>query len=235
MIDLLKWDTDFLGFPVGLIRDVDNPENLNEHLDYFKQKGYRLVYFFANPNDEKVNHEALINKGLLTDIKVHYGLVMSDIIPEPDSENILIYNSSEPDEMLYKLALQSGEYSRFRTDIKFPFGSFEKLYKLWMLRSVMRIIADEVFVYQKEGLIKGVITVYQKSNVGNIGLLGVDILSRGEKIGTKLMTHTKNYFFQKKICKLEVVTQMANKSACAFYEKSGFNIIRTENIYHFWL
>jgi len=31
------------------------------------------------------------------------------------------------------------------------------------------------------------------------------------------------------------VAQKANKNACAFYEKSGFNIIKTENVYHFWL
>lgn len=235
MIEHLQWDSDFFGFPTGTIRNVDTPSVLKENLENFRLQGFRLVYLFSDPGNVGVNQEALKNNGVLADIKVSYGMVLNTYNTETECENIFAYNNSEVDEKLYCLALQSGEYSRFRTDKNFPSGTFEKLYKFWMLRSVKRILADEVFCYQKEGIIKGMITVYQKSNTGVIGLVGVDISCRGEKIGSKLIANIKNYYFKKGISNLEVVTQKANKNACAFYEKSGFNIIRTENVYHFWL
>jgi ribosomal protein S18 acetylase RimI-like enzyme len=34
---------------------------------------------------------------------------------------------------------------------------------------------------------------------------------------------------------IEVVTQLENTGACAFYSKSGFEISNVQNIYHFWL
>ncbi len=235
MIEHLKWDSNFFGFPTGTIRSVETPSILKETLEKFRVQGYKLVYFFSDPGNVAVNQEALRNNGILADIKVSYGMVLNNNNTEPGCENIYLYDNDEPGETLYELALQSGEYSRFWTDKNFPSGTYEKLYKLWMLRSVKRILADEVFCYQKEGLIKGMITVYQKSDTGVIGLLGVDVSCRGEKIGSKLISHTKNFYLKKGITKIEVVTQKANKNACAFYEKSGFSIIKTENVYHFWL
>jgi dTDP-4-amino-4,6-dideoxy-D-galactose acyltransferase len=40
---------------------------------------------------------------------------------------------------------------------------------------------------------------------------------------------------EKNIHLLDVATQLNNADACKFYERLGFNITRTENIYHIWL
>lgn len=235
MISYLEWDTIFLGVKTGILSDISSSLVLKNYLTQLKQEGYKLVYFFAEPSNISINQTAISNNGLLVDIKVTYSFDINDFSPNFTYENIKTYENTKTNESIINLALQSGEYSRFNTDKNFVLGTYEKLYKIWILQSISKSIADDVFVYENEGIIKGFISVYENSGLGKIGLLGVDVFSRGEKTGSKLIDYTKNYFYKRGIAKVEVITQHENKRACAFYEKAGFSVYKVVNVYHFWL
>jgi len=235
MIKYLDWDTNFFGFKTGKIVNVVDSITLENILNKAKEDKYKLIYLFTHPNIDSINKIALKNNGLLVDTKITFSLELKCFLPKYTFENIITYNDSELDKTLLSLAFQSGEYSRFKTDKNFSSGIFEKLYTIWMEESVKRKIADEVFVYTKANKICGMITVSEDLGIAKIGLIGVDILSRGEQIGSKLIDFTKNYFNKRGLNKMEVVTQLENLKACAFYKHVGFSIAKSENVYHLWL
>ena len=148
---------------------------------------------------------------------------------------IISYPIQEPTPELIELAIESGKYSRFRIDNGFSEGIYEKLYTQWITNSTLRLNADEVFVYQTGNKIKGMITLTEKQQIGNIGLIAVAPDSQGLGIGKKLVNRIIHYYHSKGIENLDVVTQNANKNACDFYKKIGFKILNIKNVYHFWL
>lgn len=66
------------------------------------------------------------------------------------SVSIVPYTAAAPDSELLSLALNSGEFSRFKLDPLFSAELFEKLYTRWITRSVRKEIAWQVLV-AKEG------------------------------------------------------------------------------------
>jgi dTDP-4-amino-4,6-dideoxy-D-galactose acyltransferase len=133
------------------------------------------------------------------------------------------------------LAIQSGEYSRFKTDPNFGISEFERFYKEWIINSVSGKIADGILIYKNNDRIVGMITYKIKDNFCTIGLLAVDRDFRGKSIGKLLIGGLINELTGKNISRLYVVTQKANHAACRFYEKCGFIVDKVENVYHFWI
>ena len=74
-----------------------------------------------------------------------------------------------------------------------------------------------------------------KDTRADIGLLAVDEEARGKSIGKLLMHAAFIKCRDLGYKEVQVVTQKANATACAFYEKLGFRIEKVENIYHFWI
>jgi dTDP-4-amino-4,6-dideoxy-D-galactose acyltransferase len=229
------WDTEFFKFNVGyvLINNITKFE-LDSIVDDIKANKYKLVYFFVHPDDE-TSINTLSKTGIyLVDKKVVYTVNLKNdagyisdgkIFPINQNHNVNLPN-------LQPIVLQSGKYSRFNTDKNIPYMFFEKMYTEWMANSLNKKIADEVFVYDND--IKGFVTIAVKNNIADIGLLAVDEKYRGNSIGTKLVKYVFNYCAGNNVKSINVATQMANKGACVFYEKLGFNISQVTNIYHYF-
>ncbi|MHB8876384.1 MAG: GNAT family protein [Myxococcaceae bacterium] len=83
------------------------------------------------------------------------------------------------DSELTRLALAAGEHSRFNRAPRFPKGGFEKLYRLWIERSITHEIADAVFVARRRAGLTGLVTVGEKQGRADIGLIAVDASARG--------------------------------------------------------
>jgi dTDP-4-amino-4,6-dideoxy-D-galactose acyltransferase len=79
------------------------------------------------------------------------------------------------------------------------------------------------------------VTVGPQVDRASIGLIAVDPEFSGKGIGTALVYAAKNWASQNQFSIGQVVTQAANHSACALYEKCGYNAEKTVGFYHFWL
>jgi len=230
-IEKLEWDSVFFGINVGKF-EVKNG-CLQD--DFTEVTNFDLVYFFVDPDDHWSN-QILIKKGaLLVDEKVTYAKKVE--ITETGIENVISYQrrNNSLDNEVVRIGLQSSLYSRFCLDPSIKKEDSERLYKIWMERSIDREIAKEVFVYiDDEGKVQGVITVGERGERANIGILAVDKDVRGKHIGKKLIQKTEEYCLKESYNQFQVVTQRANAGACKFYEKCGFSIIESVNIYHYW-
>ena len=151
------------------------------------------------------------------------------------SDLIRPYKLNYSSDKLKILALQSGLYSRFKIDLRFDNGEFQKLYSEWIEKSVKKIISKEILVYYKQNDEKGFVTLDIKAGIGSIGLIAVDELERGNSIGKELMNAALYFFKNQNVNNIEVVTQKANVIACKFYKSLGFEVKSIENIYHIWI
>jgi len=233
-----KWDSQFFGFKVAkLIPENILPIELEEVLHSLKKDLFRFIYLFLDPADEVFNRSAIKNKGILVDEKVTYSIKLTGDFSKNLNDNIIEYkvHDEQLDDQIINLALQAGAYSRFKKDPNLSMDQFIQLYSAWAKNSLNGIMADHVFVYKIDKCIKGFITLRTENRVGEICLIGVDKKERGNRIGSKLITSAKSFFYDNDIVEIKVVTQKENVLACRFYEKSGFSINKIQNVYHFWL
>lgn len=233
MIKYLEWDSNFLGFKVGSISQL-NTETLEQALEYAKSEKYKLIYLFAAadcfvPTDflQKYN-------GKLVDRKVLYVYGLSDqVITNYDQTNL--YTSPEVSDDLLQLAYESGKYSRFKLDKNLTPKVFTDMYKLWIENSVNGQMADRIYVVEQDNKITAMLTLKEKSETLHIGLIATAVESQGRGFGKQLINRTRQTAFELGLKNIEVPTQYDNKQACRFYEACGFQVKSIINIYHFWL
>lgn len=232
---VLAWDTDFLGFSVGRVTldGLAEPAAATLLADS-RQVGLELLYCFVRPDDE-ASAAALRQLGArLMDRKVTYAMPLR---PEMAAEaDPTIQPTTTWSEALRSMALQSGEYSRFRLDEQFRPEVFVQLYETWLRNSLSGQLARAVLVHRApDGTENGLLTLGEKNGRADIGLLAVDRAARGGRIGKRLVQQAQRLALDWGYAELQVVTQQDNESACRFYESCGFRPDQVEHIYHLWL
>jgi dTDP-4-amino-4,6-dideoxy-D-galactose acyltransferase len=230
----LQWDSEFLGYAVGRIEAGKGAEKqLPELLAQARDARYRLLYILVHPTDVASQEEAQRLGAVLVDRKVTFVQALGparETVAEPD-----IREAHEMSCQLRSLALQSGEYSRFRRDANFDRHVFEQLYTKWIENSLTGELARSVLVFQPAETALGVLTLGLKQGRADIGMLAVDETARGARIGPRLITVAKQRARAWGVAEVQVVTQLENEGACRFYEKCGFQQERVDYIYHLWL
>lgn len=230
MVGRLQWDSDFLGLRIGRTDIMSNERwCVLLHEANVLRMQYDLIYVFS---EQKLptNTDGMC----LVDTKTIYAKSINSSAIMPNS--IKCYQETAPNDDLYRLALVSGVYSRFRLDDNLPVGAYERMYRCWIERSVDGSMADIVFVHRDDNQIDGMITLKLETDVAHIGLVAVDDGAQGKGIGTMLIKAAEAYLLDHTtIRNLKVVTQWANKPACHLYEKNGFLVETKTNIYHWWL
>jgi dTDP-4-amino-4,6-dideoxy-D-galactose acyltransferase len=231
----LAWDTQQLGVPTAKITlSAPHLSALHEILKKSRAEGLKLIYVLLNSNEKEAISEAEKQEGLLVDHKITYCINLTSFPSEMD-KNIMPYTEKSPSMDLLNLTYESGKYSRFRTDPRITHAQFQQIYKEWISNSINHTIADEVLVFKQGGKIHGMVTLGEKNQRGDIGLLAVDENMRGQQIGTKLVQAAHIYFLKNNYIQAQVVTQQTNIPACRLYEKCGYHIEKTECFFHFWL
>ena len=234
--EILEWDSQFFGFTVACLQITSIKEiELKKLIKELTKKKIELLYIFCNSRLDDSIAECL--GGRLVDIKVTYVNNLQDSkLNISNFESFAIpFNESMSYDCLEKLAISSGEYSRFATDPNFPRSKFVAMYKTWIRRSVLGEIAKEVLVIHENEDIAGMVTLGEKNGRGDIGLVAVDQRYRGRKIGNRLIMDSLRYFSAENYSFAQVVTQKDNLPACRLYEKCGFSFECEEYLYHFWL
>lgn len=235
-LEYLQWDSQFFGLKIGKIvcNNENYPNELNQLINIAKGENYSLLYVFSSEHILLNEKELVKNNAFLADRKIVYQRNTDQEMIRID-DCILDYNEKKISEDLLNLTYVSGQYSRFLLDKKLPENAFEKLYKVWIEKSLSKEIADKVFVAQINHKVVGFVTLKIKNKKGQIGLIAVSEQARGQKIGSKLIDACILYLQEKSINNLIVQTQLANTQACGFYERYGFKKELITNIYHFWI
>lgn len=224
--EILQWDSDFFNFKVAKIKN-----NILLEEDFLKKlsnENVQLAYYSSKTKLTKTSNE-YYNIDLV-DEKVTFlkEIEKSSLISKAES-----YLEKYPDKKLINLAIESGIYSRFNVDPKIGRKKFEELYTRWIVKSVSKEIADDVLVYKIEGEITGFVTVGQKNERADIGIIAVDKSYRGKGIGKTLMKAAEN-FYSDKLKLIQVVTQGGNFPAIKLYLSCGYKPEKTEYFYHLW-
>lgn len=261
-MELLDFDSNLFGFHVGrLILQDDTSESIGDELQQaYSSKDIKLVYIICPTleNTRSFSTELSTHKsipGYKVDVKTTYtarlssfdkhklvslaymGSIARAVAHKPCSEN-----SISP--ILRDLAISSGEWSRFRIDSGVPRIAFEKMFETWLINSLSRSIADEVFlaIDVATGAEIGFITVKLQpaTNEVNIGLLSVLQTHRRMGVGSMLLSRAVLWAIEQigggaPDSFMSIVTQGANATACRTYDNFGFKVTSTQDIYHAWL
>ena len=229
-IRTLQWDSDFFGLRIGRADILSTEDALflaSQHEELKRQ--FDLLYVF-DPN--AIGFEA--EGARLVDEKILYSKPCE---PREQYAEVSFYQDASPSDDLYRLALVSGGYSRFKLDERLPKGSYERLYNRWIENACPKDGTNKQILtcLDTNNIAKGMITIDHQGELGHIGLVAVDTDCQHQGIGGKIMSTLDGYLYSLGIKTLEVPTQKANTDACRWYEKNGFTIQSCTQIYHWWL
>jgi len=232
-LEILPWDSELFGFPVAKLRpdwsDFMAPGALKACLSGLD---IRLAYGFA-PWGQNVSRKALdLAGGHLVDQKVVYrkAVPLGSVMPRV----IKAYVGGLTDDLM-DLAMASGAFSRYNLDPKVPPGVFQRLYGSWMQKSLSGELADEVFVSVDGQGLTSMVTVANRQDKAEIGLVAVAERARGRGLGRSLMRAVDKWALSQSLPYVHVVTQGANEPACRLYAGSGFDRVDEQAVYHLWL
>ena len=242
-IKLLEWDSKFWGFPIArLAGNCLIEEQIGSVDTWCRTNGVRCVYFLA-PADDPTTTSACESNGFhLVDLR----LTLSRPAPAAAGDGVVSAESAglsirpcRADDIgsLREIARDVHSDTRFYFDRKFAREQANLLYEIWIQRSCEKSFADEVFVATVADQPVGYITCQVASSqrrVGSIGLLGVGSQARGRGAGQRLICTALEWFAQRGVEEIEVVTQGRNYGAQRLYQHHGFRTKRLELWYHKW-
>lgn len=240
-IEHLTWDSNFFNIKVGkVLQSTIEALDFDEILLSAKVHRYDLIYFFVDKNEFITDKHLLQYNGRLVDTKLTFSKSPSTIKSLSISNIVDIKNKVIDKHILnqlYKLAYQSGEYSRFKLDENIGFDKFLLLYQTWVDNSLNTDLTNNFFISKIDDRVLGMLTLKlnTNSNIAKIGLLAVDAMYRGDGFGTRLLNAAESFLYNERVNELIVETQLSNSLACQFYLKNKFKLIKTEFVYHFWI
>ena len=222
-IQKLTWDSTFFGYKIGKA-EANSTLNNKQLLESIEKSSYDMVQVFSNQNlGSSFKYNPI-------DVK----LTFSKKVPTATTNNPYIKSvTKDLNRALVKLATEAGIYSRYKTDKNLQL-KFEEMYEIWMNKSLKRELAAEVFVFQDENRINGMVTINKKLKKAEIGLIAVDNKVQSKGIGTQLLQSVENWALKHNLENICVETQEENYNACQFYEKNNYKISDKTYIYHIW-
>jgi dTDP-4-amino-4,6-dideoxy-D-galactose acyltransferase len=242
-LELLPWDTGLFGFPVGRLT-IEQPaaEEVREALDEGRKDGLHLLYCTVPWSDRRARSVLEASGAKLVDHKVKFRKRVGTVVTPGSGLQSVRGETCGPD--MDRLALVSGQFSRFRLDPRIDASVYTSLYLTWIRRSLKGELADEVLVVRPNdrGAV-AMVTIARSdctaSRAGTasavIGLVAVDPAMQGQGLGRSLMDGAQAWCADHEIVTLDVVTQGANQAACALYEGTGFSRVEEHAVYHCWL
>jgi dTDP-4-amino-4,6-dideoxy-D-galactose acyltransferase len=216
LITPLSFDSALFGYSVGKCQ-ADESWNQAEFL--VEAKEFDLVYIFS-----KSPLAIDSDRFLLADTKLTFAKSLE--ISKDSDPNIQPF-SGELSESLINLALESGVYSRFKTDSGFRLGEYEKLYRLWIKQALDQ---KEVLLAKDQA---GFVSCHIAREKAQIGLIAVDQSQRGQGWGKRLVQAAEAFAIENHAQEMYIGTQEANVPAVRLYQSLGYHLAERIYVYHF--
>lgn len=230
----LEWDSEFFNFNVGRLQGLITKEQDIRNIEFLIEKKNITLSYYSTPNElPPYVYKSKIFEIVLVDKKTTFKKNINSNLRIHESITSIANNTSFMDKLI-DLSIQSGIYSRFNIDKKIGKEKFQQLYTLWMVNSINLKIAKDVLVYTEMKDLAGFVTLGEKNNQADIGIISVDSTFRKKGIGKILMTSAEKKFSNLGYDSIQVVTQGDNIPACKLYESCGYQVDSLEFFYHIW-
>ncbi|WP_342415740.1 GNAT family N-acetyltransferase [Paenibacillus sp. FSL R10-2782] len=231
MLRLLHWDSIF--FAMNMAEVSTTSPVTSSYLQHFIEKNQLDFIQALCKIDDITTIQFLENENFhMADIKVTFE---TRIGSNAQNESSLVF-ATEHDFPLLKNKLtglfKDSRYSCYQHI--FDAEKVDKLYNLWVEKSILGSFDDYCLVLTMDGEIIGFVTIKENLNdrEARIGLLGVDLKHQSHGIGTKLLTELKVFLESRPIDQLLVSTQGRNYNAMNLYIKCGYRIQKMESWYY---
>lgn len=236
---LLAWDTEFFGRPIARITGNRLDHLLAERVErWCAAQQIECLYFLADSDDPLTVQAAEDHGYRLMDVRITLrhrlaaGAAASEITEEP----IQVRNARDSDvPFLETIARMSYHNTRYYADPCFPDATCDELYATWIRRSCEGY-ANRVIVAEADSVPIGYISCHLSSDTmqGNIGLVGVSAEQQGRGVGLLLVNCALDWFGERGVQVVDVVTQGRNIAAQRLYQRSGFVTHAVQLWYHRW-
>ena len=133
-----------------------------------------------------------------------------------------------------RLALISGELSRYNMDPCITDYQYKRVYTAWAENCIHGQAADTILIAYFKNQIAGMATIQVVGNKAVIGLLSVFPQLRRKGIASGLLEHARAWAVENNANMLEVSTQIHNMGAIRLYKSFGLQESSKAAIYHLW-
>ena len=203
-------------------------------LEEFKSADLDYVTCRISAANIDVIHELEKNGFVIVD---QYLVLLNDMHShiEGNSFQIPIRIAKDEDiESLQKHIAPTFRYSRFFRDTIISEEAAVEMHEEWIKNSVLKKVADCVFVADIEDTAAGFVSVEVDRDIeehlgikmGHIPLIGTNPLYRGRKIGQSLTQYVLDHWFKKEDVRyVRIETQLINIPATRTYEHMGFRLV----------
>ncbi len=226
----LKWDSDFFKLSIGQV----NVKSQNEIEYGITVDGFDLVYIVSDrllDNTKQYSYHG-------TKVKFRKSLREENDLFIKNIQHIDFDYYNTYQDIINNIAYSSGYFSRFNQDSRFGRKRFQILYDQW-IENALNNVHDNFFLVYKQNLtnipvalLTGMINI--DSEVSKVGLLGVDVNERGQKIGSSMLKYFEREAMDNNQREIEIYTQIENSNACRFYNAMGYDKENVQYIYHLW-
>lgn len=234
--EYLEWDSDFFGNRIArTTANYLNAETVAQALSWCEANQIDCLYFLANADDSKSIRLAEDQKFHFMDLRVTLeNSLDSRLKPQDLAQEVIRLFQPDDISALRAIARRSYHDTRFYQDPNFSEELCNRLYETWIEKSCHGY-ADAVLVAEFAGGIAGYISCHLLDpSMGSIGLVGVSPKVQRQGFGKKLVKASLNWFAEKGVKRVQVVTQGRNAKAQRLYQRNGFLTTSLQLWYHRW-
>jgi ribosomal protein S18 acetylase RimI-like enzyme len=232
MIELLPWDTAFFGVRIGRARPPLDPATARAIAAQARAAGFACAYLLADAADVTTVRAAEDAGFRMADVRLTFERDLAAGPAARPNDVTPMRDAVEGDrEALRADAAAAFSKSRFWGDPHFSRERCAALYETWIERDLRE---HRVRVAEAGGAPAGYVTLAERGDEAQIGLLGVLPSSRGGGLGLALVDDAAAIAKAGGARRLLVVTQGANTAAQRLYQRSGFVTRSVELWLHLW-
>jgi GNAT superfamily N-acetyltransferase len=237
--ELLDWDSEHFGFPIGrVVGDTLTLDSAEAIDDWCTDQGVRCLYFLGDAEDADsarvaANHGYRIVDVRLTSRRSLEGL---DRLPFPEPEGMEVREAVEQDlDYLRKLAGRSHQESRFYFDGGFPRERCGALYEAWVERGFYdpdRTLRVPTVDGERAGY-----HVLGPPGIDRVScgeLMAVDERQRGSGVGPAFIVSTLRLVAARGDVAHLWIQSARNLAAIRLHERFGFQTEKVEVWQHKW-
>jgi RimJ/RimL family protein N-acetyltransferase len=230
----LEWDSEF--FQRRIARVVPTrltEENLPEIWSSCAAQNIDCMYFLAEAGDPATVKLAEKSGFHFMDIRMTLERPLKGTLRLNGSAQRIRSWQEQDIADLKTIAKVSHRDSRFYYDPTFPSPMCDDFYETWIERSCHGY-ANHVFVAELNDEPAGYVTCEQRDQeTGSIGLFAVAAKAQGCGLGQDLIQSALNWFVEKGVRLVTVVTQGRNTKAQRVYQHCGF-VTRSVHLWYHW-